>query len=55
MAEHYHALQVLPRMILSLSDLMAFREAFAVLKEAGFSDEALCYEMQVISTKCTIA
>lgn len=42
-------------MILSLSDLMAFREAFAVLKEAGFSDEALCYEMQVISTKRTIA
>jgi len=25
--------------------IMLFREAFAVLKEAGFSDEALCYEM----------
>ena len=35
-------------------DLMAFREAFAVLKEAGFSDEALCYEMQVVSTRCAI-
>jgi hypothetical protein len=44
MAEYYHALQVRPRMI-SLSGLMACREAFSVLKEAGFSDEALCYEM----------
>jgi ketol-acid reductoisomerase len=28
--------------------IMLFREAFSVLKEAGCSDEALCYEMQVI-------
>ena len=25
--------------------IMLFREAFSVLKEAGCSDEALCYEM----------
>lgn len=27
--------------------IMLFREAFSVLKEAGCSDEALCYEMLV--------
>lgn len=27
--------------------IMLFREAFGVLKEAGCSDEALCYEMLV--------
>lgn len=29
--------------------IMLFREAFSILKEAGCSDEALCYEMSVFS------
>lgn len=50
MAEYHHALQV--RLYPSTHgsnnglDIVALsREAFSVLKEAGCSDEALCYEM----------
>ncbi len=52
-AKHYHALPVtgltISTYLLNLN-LVGFREAFSVLKEAGCSDEALCYEMYVLST-----
>jgi ketol-acid reductoisomerase len=43
------AMDLLAEQALWPNIIMLFREAFSVLKEAGCSDEALCYEMCVFS------
>lgn len=50
MAQYHHAVQVSIRASLGAIEKVylygdVYREAFSVLKEAGCSDEALCYEM----------